>query len=113
MRHTSSHVEEKVRENTLGAFAYQFVVIHHHQLDVLGLGLVGTLTSPHLEGVKEIHEDACESGIITPFVQDKQAQQIKTVNHTEHKHTLTSQKLIFVLEESTATWRATFIISLV
>lgn len=112
MPYSSPHIEEKVRENTLGAFTYQFVVVHHHQLDVLSLCLVSTLTSPHLEGLKEIHEDTYEPGVIIPFTQDKQAQHMKTVNHAEHKHTLTSQKLIFVLEGLTANWRATFIISL-
>lgn len=56
--------------------AYQLMVIHYHQLDVLGFGLDSTLTSPYLEKATEIL--AFESGA------HKQAQPSHaTMNHTQ------------------------------
>lgn len=57
--------------------AYQLMVIHYHQLDVLGFCLDGTLASPHLERATEIH--LFEAGVHITFTQD--------TNHTQHTHT--------------------------
>lgn len=62
------------------------MVIHNHQLDVLGFGLNGTLASPHLEKATEIH--AFESGAHITFTEDKWTKSSNaTVNHTQHRHT--------------------------
>lgn len=45
---------------------HQLVVVNHHQLDVLGLGLNGALTSPHLEGAEgDAHGQTSECAVVT------------------------------------------------
>lgn len=61
------------------------MVIHNHQLDVLGFGLDGTLASPNLEKATEIH--AFEFGAHITFTQDKRTKSSNaTMNHTQHRH---------------------------
>lgn len=38
----------KVKNKSITRGTHQLVVVHHHQLDVLGLSLDGALSSPHL-----------------------------------------------------------------
>lgn len=62
--------------------AYQLMVIHYHQLDVLGFCLDGTLASPHLDKVW------CPYHLHTGHK-----------SHSTHKHI--DKRRTFALEEAT------------
>lgn len=67
-----------------GTPAYQLMVIHHHQLDVLGFCLDGTLASPHLEKATETHW--FEPGARITFTQDTNHTHARTHTSIREKH---------------------------
>lgn len=53
LRAAVTDLKSKKTHQCFQLHTYQFVVVYHHQLDVLGLSLDGALASPHLEGGKK------------------------------------------------------------
>lgn len=77
---------------------YQFVVVYHHQLDVLGLSLDGALASPHLEGkkkqqqIKPTQPDVsvhCHNHLQTKCKMMYKCKKLNDCSHTEYTYTAT------------------------